>query len=447
MLEIAEDLDDDALRAVALTRSSEFGLQTGDFQRQRRATDQLEAIAIQTGDTALLYRTLRCRARGEIAFGRPALAVATIQSIDTIERLERSLSEHIADLAILAHAQTFAANFDGARAAITEAERRAGPHPTLTDELAIVRERATLAIEADERAEAARLSPVLLELCAKIGDVEGEGNAHQHAARVDWWSFDVASAREHLRAAASIFKRIGKPQSCAAIATNAGALENHVGRLDDAERFYAEALTYADRLESARFRILCHSNFAYAALLRGNGERALSEAQRALDLAREAQDSRLIAINLGHVACALRQLGRDEARSLAYFTEALDLCATFAFVDDRLELITAMIPTLISCGKADEAARFAAEVKRAISEDESAVVMPVDALAKSADAFEAVGDRAAASALRDQAKSLLRRRLEKLPDVETRTAYAALHFHQALLDTAATSARRSRTGT
>jgi len=432
MLEIAEDLDDDALRAVALTRSSEFGLQTGDFQRQRRATDQLESIANQTGDETLLYRTLRCRARGEIAFGRPALAVATLQSIDTIEGLERSTSEHIEDLAILAHAQTFAADFDGARAAMTEAERRAGPHPTLTDRLAIVRARATLAIEVDERDEAARLSPVLLELCAKVGDVEGEGNAHQLAARVDWWSFDVVSAREHLRTAASIFKRIGKPQSCAAIAVNSGALENHVGRLDDAERFYAEALTYADRLDSARFRILCHTNFAYAALSRGNGERALSEAQRALNLARNVNDSRLVAINLGHVACALRELGRDEARSLAYFAEALDLCASFAFVDDRLELMTAMIPTLISCGKADEAARFAAEVERAISADESAVVMPVDALAKAADAFEATGNRVAANALRDRAKSLLRERLEKLPDAETRTAYAALHVHQAL---------------
>ena len=108
-----------------------------------------------------------------------------------------------------------------------------------------------LAVEMAEREEAARLSPILLDLCRKIGDVEGEGNAHQVAARIDWWSFDVASAREHLRAAATIFERIGKPQSRASVANNAGALENHVGLLDDAERFYAEALGYADGLESA----------------------------------------------------------------------------------------------------------------------------------------------------------------------------------------------------
>jgi tetratricopeptide (TPR) repeat protein len=285
------------------------------------------------------------------------------------------------------------------------------------------------------------LSPILLELCRKIGDVEGEANAHQHAARIDWWAFDVASARQNLRAAASIFERIGKLQSRASIAINAGALENHVGLLDDAERFYAEALTYADRLGSAPLRSLCYGNFAYAALLRGDAERALTEAQRALQLASEVKNSRLVAINLGHIGCALRQLGRDADRSFDCFTEALDLCTTFGFVDERLELIAETIPTLIALGKLEKAALFAAELERAISDDTSAVVMPVGALMKAADAFEASDDEKAARALRERARSLLRERLEKLPDEKTRAAYAALRDHRALFDAATTSGR------
>jgi DNA-binding SARP family transcriptional activator/tetratricopeptide (TPR) repeat protein len=444
MFEIARDLEDEALRAIALNRSSELGLQTGDFERQRHATDELESIAIASGDNALLRDTLRCRARAEIAFGRPVLAVSTMRAIDAIEHLDRSLSGQIEDLRVLAHAQAAAADFEAARATVAEAERRAGPNPALDDQVAIVRTRAMLSLEMAERVEAARLSPILLELCRKIGDVEGEGNAHHHAARIDWWSFDIASARQHLRAASSIFERIGKLQSRAAITINAGALENHVGLLDQAERFYAEALTYADRLESATFRSLCYGNFAYAALLRGDGERAFAQAQRALSLARIAKNSRLIATNLGHSAAALRQLGRDDARSFGYFIEALDVCATFGFVDERRELLAEMIPTLISCGKLKDATLFAAELERVISADASAVVMPVDALVKAAHAFEAAGDDAAASALRERARSLLCERLEKLPDAETRAAYAALRFHQDLLEVATTNARSPR---
>ena len=120
------------------------------------------------------------------------------------------------------------------------------------------------------------------------------------------------------------------------------------------------------------------------------------------------------------------------------------MCATFGFVDERLELLAEMIPTLVACGKLEKAATFAAELERAISADPSAVAMPVDALVKAAHAFEATGDDAAARALRERARSLLRERLEKLPDAETRAAYAALPFHQDLLDAVTTSARSPR---
>jgi hypothetical protein len=60
--------------------------------------------------------------------------------------------------------------------------------------------------------------------------------------------------------------------------------------------------------------------------------------------------------------------------------------------------------------------------------------MPIDALAKAAEAFEAIGQPATANALFERARSLLRDRLEKLPDARTRSAYATLHVHQALLE-------------
>ncbi len=434
MLRLADDLDDDLLRATALQRSSELGLQTGDFERHRHATDRLESIARMRGDTSLLRQALRCRAAGETALDRPASAVAAMHEIDAIEGLSRSISERIDDLRLTSHAHMTAANFEAARLAIDEAVRHAGPTPTLADQLLIVRTQANNAVGMGERDVAARLAPVLLELCEKVGDVDGLGNAHQIAARIDWWAFDIASAREHLCAATAIFERIGKPQSLAGITINFGALENHVGLLDDAERLYAQALTYANRIDSDRLRAFCYGNFAYVALLKGDGKPALAHAERALELGRKVNNVRRIAVNLGQCASAMRLLGQNDAQSLASFSEALKMCETFGLVDERLEIITEMIPALLSCGRLDNAARFATELDRAIAADENAVVMPVDALAKAADAFEALGDASAARALRERARTLLRDRLDKLPDERTRAAYATLPFHRAVLN-------------
>jgi hypothetical protein len=166
----------------------------------------------------------------------------------------------------------------------------------------------------------------------------------------------------------------------------------------------------------------------------------MTQATRALDLARETNDERLVAISLGHTASAAQLLGRDAVRTLKRFDEALQRCETLGFVEERLELLAEMIPTLLSCGKVDRAVAFAVELERTIDADESAVAMPVDALAKAADVREAAGDIAAAVSLRDRARSLLRERLEKLPDERTRDAYAALRFHQPLLEEETTSA-------
>ena len=440
MLEIADALDDDALRGIALQRSSEYGLQTGDFERQRQVTDRLEAVAIASGDKKLLCTARRCRARGEIAYGQPAQAVTIMQSIDAIERHDRPLSEQIEDLRMLAFAQERNANFDAARIAIEEAERRAGPHPALSDQVAFVRLRINLAFAMSDGTEAARLSPLLLDLCRQIGDVEGEGNALQNAAQVDMRSFDVASARTHNRAASAIFERIGKLQARAAIAINSGTVENKVGLLDDAERFYAEGLAFADRLNHASLRSLCYANFAYIALLKGDAERALSQAQMALDIAREAEITWLIAHCLSDVGWALRELDRDYERSFAIFMEALDMCVTFGFKDERLELLCDMLPTLIGVGRLETAAGFAAELELAIASDSNAVIMPVHALTITGDVHEARGDEAKSRASRERARALLCERLEKLPDERTRAAYATLRFHRPLLEVPVTQA-------
>ena len=290
MLELAGDLDDEALRAIALDRSSELGLQTGDFERQRRATDQLESIAIASGDKALLRDTLCCRARAEIAFGRARFG-GDDDAFYRCDRTSRSFalradrgSPRSGARASSRRELRSGASGDGrsgtSRGTESGARRPGSDRSNACDMLSL------------EMAERSGGRAIVADCCWNSA-----GKSATWRARAMRTSMPPASTGGRStsprrgntsRAAASIFERIGKLQvSRLDRRSTRDALENHVGLLDEAERFYAEALTYADRLESATFRSLCYGNFAYVALLRGDGERAFANALRALSLARD----------------------------------------------------------------------------------------------------------------------------------------------------------------
>jgi DNA-binding SARP family transcriptional activator/tetratricopeptide (TPR) repeat protein len=432
MSRIAQERDDDALRAVVRVRRIELAAQTGDGAVERGAIEELGVIAERLAAPRVQREFLRARARRSIHDGKALAAAERAAAIERIEGLERSAAETIADLALLAHAETLAAAFDRAHAAVRLAQTIAERDGGLGERLAALRMRMHFIVERGEHAEAIRSSPELLELCRSVGDVEGEANAHQNAARATWWDFDVAATREHLRAAAAIFERIGKTRSIVAVLINAGALENHLGLLDEAEEYYTRARACAVTLAAPYFDFLCEGNFAYLAYGRGDHERALLHAQRSLQIARDMADRKFEAIALTHCGTAYRELQRADT-AFEYFSQALALCDEFAFADERREAHSEFLPVLVARGDPERAVAIARELVAAIEADSSAVVMPVEALGNAAAALAAAGETANAERIRAQARTLLQERLARLPDARTRAAYAALRSHQPFL--------------
>jgi DNA-binding SARP family transcriptional activator len=433
MLRLADGREDDALRAVALARHAEAAFQRADDAREREAIAALTALALRTGEPRHLREARRADTRRLIHDGRPEEALQTIASVDDIAGLQRSPAERVADLCLLAHVAAVAAAFERSREAVLAAEVLAERDGGPAERIAVLRARLTLAVERSDREETARRAPLLLELCRQIGDVEGAGNAHQMIARATWWSFDVASTRAHLRDGIAIFERIGKPRSLAAIENNAGALENHVGQLDAAAAHYARARSCAVELGSSHQLAINHLNLAYLAYSRGDARTALTQADLAIEAAREDRNRRFEATGLAHRATALRELQRfDEA--CEDFSAALAICEKFGFADERLETLAEMLPVLVARGELERARTVAEELITTIAADPGALAMPVDALAKAADAQAAAGDTMGATATRDRAGDLLRTRLARLPDEPTRAAYAALRWHRPFAD-------------
>jgi len=433
MLRLADERSDDVLRAAALARQAAAAFQRGEAEPERESIAALTALALRTGDPRHLRDARRAETRRLVHDGRPDEAMRTIASVDDIAGLQLAPAERIADLCLLAHMATVAAAFERANAAVLAAEALAAQDGGPAERVAALRARLTLAVERSDREETARLGPLLLELCREIGDVEGAGNAHQVIARATWWSFDVASTRAHLRDGIEIFERIGKPRSLAALENNAGALENHVGQLDAAAAHYARARRYAVELAWSHQLALNHLNLSYLAHSRGDAQTALTQADLGIDAARADRNRRLEATGLAHRATALRELQRfDEA--LEHFSAALRICEEFGFADERLETLADMLPVLVVSGELERARTVAKELIAAIALDAGAVTMPVDALAKAADALAAGDDPAGAAATRERAAELLHARLAQLPDEPTRAAYAALRWHRPFAD-------------
>jgi DNA-binding SARP family transcriptional activator len=433
MVGLADERADDVLRAVALARQALAAFQRGEAEPEREAIAALTALAVRTGDPRHVRDARRAETRRLLHDGRPDEAVRTIASVDGIAGLQRAPAERIADLCLLAHVAGVVPAFERASAAVLAAEAIAAHDGGPAERVAVLRARLSLAVERSDREETARLAPLLLELCREIGDIEGAGNAHQVIARAAWWSFDVASTRAHLRDGIAIFERIGKPRSLAALENNAGALENHVGRLDAAAEHYERARRYAVELAWTQQLAINYLNLAYLAHSRGDARTALTQAGLAIDAARADRNLRFEATGLAHRATALRELDRfDEA--FEDFSAALRICEEFGFVDERLETLTDMLPVLVVRGELERARTVANALIAAIDVEAGAVVMPVDALAKAADALAACGDQAGAAAARERAAVLLHARLDQLPDEPTRAAYAALRWHRPFAD-------------
>ncbi len=428
MAQIAEACDDDALRADLLARQTDLAMQLGDRPREIAAIDALDAVVARSSDERLVRTALRARARRAIHDDAPTRAIALLLEIDRLGNLRRTVAERVADLSDLAHAQAKTFAFDEARATATRAQTLARSEGGIADRLAALRARAKVADDCNDYASLAAIGPELLESCRLVGDVEGETNAYQLVARTTAFSFDIAATREHLAAGIAIAERIGKIRNVAALSTNLGVVENHVGRFAEARIAYDHAERLWASCDSTSGRALCHLNLAYLAYCTNEPMRALEAIERGFAFATEVGDTLLVTVATAHRGTILRELG-DFDRAYALLSQALASFETIAIGDERCEALLELLPLYIVRGESARAIAAANELVAVIDDASVAIAFPVYALLRASDAHAFAGDDRHASILRGRARTLLAERLARIPDAATRIAYAAVRFH------------------
>lgn len=187
----------------------------------------------------------------------------------------------------------------------------------------------------DRPAEAQRGFREVLREAKRAQRPDLEAAAHVGLARMLWASArDVEEALLHDDAALLAARRDGDPDALMIALINAGAGTYELGRLEEAEHRWREAIGLAEHMGHRAREAAVLNNLGLAALRRDRPEEARAAFERSLSLRRASGDRRgqaSVLINLGQMEAAMgletasleeaiavfSELGEEEDRSLA----------------------------------------------------------------------------------------------------------------------------------
>lgn len=425
---IAESLDDDDLLGTALSRSIVLNADLAKSDAAAADVAALRALGERSGSSRWIIEAALAKANLEFLRSDQRTADTTLGEVEPIVA---ALGDDMLGFEYWCRRGTIAAPLDPqwARTCLERAGRYVGAD----------RFRAARALRLESLIADARMDPpaVLraareqLNLYREIGDLEGEGIAHQALAAAAWYRLDLTDARRHLSQALQQFERIENPFFIARALLNRGSFAHYLGQFAEAEADYLHVLSMSKSFGYRGFISLTTAYLAGLASYRGDHVRARALAEEAVELAREQSLGRAEYLALEFLGVAERELGmfdlaREHLEATLRYRRENDMVA----LDPLLEIV----PAYLSLGAYEEAVAAADELMADSAADRAArVAFPARPPFVAAAAYEAVGQIERARALRAQARTLLLELAGRIEDEPSRRGYLGLAFHQEIL--------------
>jgi len=298
------------------------------------------------------------------------------------------------------------------------------------ERLAIARVESVIALTIEDPALALRVGTEYLADAQQVGDLDGQAKAHALLGYGEHGRGDARTMREHFSVAAVLFERLGARHGLLMTYNNRSTFELEIGRLDKAERALTESekLHVGARDNSAQME----ENWAYLEMLRGDADRAQAHARRAVAVAVETGEARLIGeayAILGEIEirCGASATGfADFARGLGYMRDS-GANRTFA------NMLCAYGEARLATGDITAAQQAAKELRAFVATREP--MHPARLAAFFAHVAKAAGNSHEAEQQHAEAVALLRLRLAQLDETDA-AAYRALPFIRAIADAA-----------
>jgi DNA-binding SARP family transcriptional activator len=437
MLELAEEIADDDLRATALTASIAIKRERGDRPSEREAIERLRELGERT-------HSARRRLEAALAQARMAINVADLAAARSIFAAAEPLVEAVADDGLALEFWLLRVNtaYGTPEAHTFLARARAFVRDSVVRDVRALRSAANIADFEGDAQTLGRVSEELLARNREIGDLDGQASAHLQAALAAWYRLDVAAVHDHNERALAIFERTQKQNSIAAVLNNRGVIAQRLGDFESALADHERAKAIATNINQREYVFLALANFASIAELREDPVRARACANEALAFAHEYGLEHQTFVARAYVGKAEFALGNTPTASEHLEAALLHLRRRDA--RGAFETLVDLVPVRVALADTAGARAAADELMQTLDRDRFFSKFPARALAAAAAGFAADGQHERAQALATEAATLLTELASRLPDDATKAGYLGLPFHRLILrkvDAAGTIAR------
>ncbi len=431
--ELALAIGDEDLICDSLRREIRYQRTLGDRQDEALLVEALQKRATGSGSALWQAEALREQASYQISLGQYDAASPNVDRALKMYQSLGNVAGQVQCLCLQVEIGIWQGRFDSVQASLVRARALSLSHTNQSLLIETLRAASAAAFTRQDFNLANDLGKHMLELSRRVGDLEGEADALTRLGTIETRLFQIKSARERYRQAATLYGRLGKRQGQAAVLINAGLLAgNRLGRYVEGLDAFRQAEALFVEMNDVRGQLVSALNIGMTAFFLGDFAEAKMAAQRGLELARQMASPVMEANALANLGAAERELGELE-QAIEHMQAGLALRRKLGQPSDLGTDLCDLALAYLRAGKLDTARQSAEEMLTLYATVRESMMRSEYMLWVAAQIYHARGDSARARDLLAQAYAVLKEKTATIPDEESRASFMQYPFNREII--------------
>lgn len=431
--ELALEIADEDLICDSLRRQIRYQRALGDRQAEAALIESLQTRVAESGNSRWQAEALREQATYQISLSRyDAVSSIVERALQIYQSLDDAAGQ-VQCLCLNVEIGIWQGHFDVVQAALERALMLSQLNTNQSLLVQTLRAASAAAFSKQDFNVANDLGKQMLDLSRRIGDLEGEADALTRLGTIETRLFQIQSARERYRQAATLYDRLGKRQGQAAVLINAGLLAaNRLGRYAEGLEQFRQAEMLFVEMNDMRGQLIAALNIGMTAFFLGDFVVAKAAAQRGLELARQMASPVMEANALANLGAAERELG-ELAQAIEHMQTGLALRRTLGQPSDLGTDLCDLALAYLRASKLDAARESVEEMLALYATARESMMRAEYMLWVAAQTYRALGDNGRARDLLAQAYAALKEKTAAIPDAESRASFLEYPFNREII--------------
>ncbi|HSA99489.1 MAG TPA: hypothetical protein VLE49_02485, partial [Anaerolineales bacterium] len=437
----AQSLNDDELVCEVLRRRIRYHSELGEREAQENLIAELKAHAVALQKPRWMLESLLAESSYQALRADYEQAGLLAERALHLAQQISDYSGQISAYLILIDIATQRWDFPALQANLAPLTALVEEHSDQGTLVKSLRAAASAAFSRQDFDVSQRLSQQMLDLCQRIGDREGEADAHSRLAMIAARLFRVSEARYHYAQAATLYQQVRKRQGQASVLLNNGLFLARLGRYAESQQTFVQAAALFGEMGDMRGQAICALNQCAVAIYQGDLVEAETQARLCQKVSHEVGLSAVEALSLGNLGeIALRQGQSLQAvhhlRKAIASRRKLGIPETVSVMD-----LSALLEAYLTTGNLRRARQTAEELLTLYRADPQSMEYPQYVLWALSLFHQAKNDAEKADDYLTQAYDLLQQRAAAIPDEESRTSFLKMPYNRRVLDACERSIR------